>query len=229
MRSRSRSNQNTTRQRKAPGDVATGHQRAPRTSAPRHKTPRVDAIGRRLKAPRKGATRHQKMPRDGTTGHQEALPGDGATGHQEAALGDDVTGGQEAAPGDDVTGGEEKVHQMICKAGNYVCPLCGLRFRLNQAYGSHVKAKECRVSNTKHFFSFLYRYMLKKRKRNRYSISFFKIQMCRYSLKISRSYLLEPIFLTNYSRSCRDKSIYCLPLYFFIYCTIRQCGRSRTF
>jgi hypothetical protein len=38
-------------------------------------------------------------------------------------------------------------HRVICKAGNYVCPLCGLGFKLNQTYGNHVKAKECKVSN----------------------------------------------------------------------------------
>jgi hypothetical protein len=42
-------------------------------------------------------------------------------------------------------GGAASGHQVICKAGRYTCPLCGLQFRLNQAYGGHVRAKECRV------------------------------------------------------------------------------------
>jgi hypothetical protein len=51
------------------------------------------------------------------------------------------------ASGDAPTASPPESHRVICKAGNYVCPLCGLGFKLNQTYGNHVKAKECKVSN----------------------------------------------------------------------------------
>lgn len=34
-------------------------------------------------------------------------------------------------------------HRIVCKVGDYDCPLCGLHFRLNQPYGRHVSKLEC--------------------------------------------------------------------------------------
>lgn len=37
-------------------------------------------------------------------------------------------------------------HKIVCKSGNYKCPLCSTSFMLNQPYGRHVMAKECQIS-----------------------------------------------------------------------------------
>ena len=37
-------------------------------------------------------------------------------------------------------------HKIVCKSGNYKCPLCNTRFKLNQPYGRHVMDKECQIS-----------------------------------------------------------------------------------
>ena len=34
-------------------------------------------------------------------------------------------------------------HKVICQLGSYKCPLCGIRFRMNQPYGKHLKNQEC--------------------------------------------------------------------------------------
>ncbi len=34
-------------------------------------------------------------------------------------------------------------HEAVCKVGDYTCPLCFVKFRLNQPYGKHVKSQEC--------------------------------------------------------------------------------------
>ena len=34
-------------------------------------------------------------------------------------------------------------HTVMCKIGNYTCPICAVRFRLNQPYGRHVQNQDC--------------------------------------------------------------------------------------
>ena len=34
-------------------------------------------------------------------------------------------------------------HTVMCKVGNYTCPICAVRFRLNQPYGRHVQNQDC--------------------------------------------------------------------------------------
>ena len=34
-------------------------------------------------------------------------------------------------------------HTVMCKIGNYTCPICAARFRLNQPYGRHVQNQDC--------------------------------------------------------------------------------------
>ena len=34
-------------------------------------------------------------------------------------------------------------HRVMCKIGNYTCPICAVRFRLNQPYGRHVQNQDC--------------------------------------------------------------------------------------
>ena len=39
-------------------------------------------------------------------------------------------------------------YKPVCKVGDYTCPLCLVRFRLNQPYGRHVKDRECQRGRT---------------------------------------------------------------------------------
>ncbi len=34
-------------------------------------------------------------------------------------------------------------HKIVCKVGDYTCPLCFVKFRLNQPYGKHLKKQDC--------------------------------------------------------------------------------------
>jgi hypothetical protein len=91
-----------------------------------------------LSSSRSASSSGRKNTTKGLSSHRKGRK-DAALAVQAAAGAVATTASVDASP--------PESHRVICKAGNYVCPLCGLGFKLNQTYGNHVKAKECKVSN----------------------------------------------------------------------------------
>jgi hypothetical protein len=91
-----------------------------------------------LSSSRSASSSGKKATPKGQSSHRKERK-DAAQADQTAAGAVATTASGDASP--------PESHRVICKAGNYVCPLCGLGFKLNQTYGNHVKAKECKVSN----------------------------------------------------------------------------------
>jgi hypothetical protein len=91
-----------------------------------------------LSSSRSASSSGRKITPKGQSSHRN--------GRKDAALADQAAAGAVATAASGNAPPPES-HRVICKAGNYVCPLCGLGFKLNQTYGNHVKAKECKVSN----------------------------------------------------------------------------------